>query len=389
MAISRKVLNWRVGLFTLSRLTVNTSFRMVYPFLAVFASGLNVDISRISLALAISMATSAVGPFIAPIADRRGRKIGMMIGMGIFLAGTISASIFPGYFTFFLAILLGNLGNNIFLPAMQAYLGDHTPYNRRGFYLAVTELSWALSFILLIPIAGLIIEKTVWYGPFVALSALGVIMTLLLWWLIPADTPLHPEPLTILPDIKKVLTYTPAVMSMLMGVAFITGNEVVNVVFGVWMQDAFGLQIAALGAASAVIGFSELAGEGITALISDRLGKEKTIAISFLANALWVISLPWLGKTMPGAFVWLFVFFLTFEIGIVSALPLLTEVTPLTRATMMSLFIAALSLGRAAGDILGPLLYRGGFLANALVCTGLDLLALLALSRIRLPKATT
>jgi predicted MFS family arabinose efflux permease len=384
--ISHKKLNWRISLFTLSRLVVNTSFRMVYPFLAVFAAGLNVDISKVSLALAASMATSAVGPFIAPVADRRGRKVGMLIGMGIFLAGTLLAWWFPGYLTFFLAIMLGNLGNNIFLPAMQAYIGDHVPYQKRGMYLAISELSWALSFILLVPLAGLIIEKTTWSGPYAALSILGLIMTVLLWKLVPTDKPLEPEPIMILRDIRKVLSYTPALIGILMGTLFITGNEVINVVFGVWMQDSFGLKVAALGAASFVIGVSELTGEGVAAVLADRLGKERTIGLSVLLNGLWMLTVPLLGKSLPGAFVWLFVFFLTFEVGIVSALPLMTELTPATRATIMSLFIAALSLGRALGDIVAPILYRSGFMANAIACLVLDLLAVLALTRIRLPK---
>ena len=381
----RPSLPFQVTLFTLARITVNTSFRMVYPFLAVFAAGLNVDISRISLVLALSMATSAAGPFLAPIADRRGRKVGMMIGMGSFLLGTLSAWLFPGFFTFFLAVMLGNLGNNIFLPALQAFLGDHTPYEKRGFYLAISELSWALSFILMVPLAGLVIEKTTWSGAYALLTLLGGVMMVLLWKLIPNDAPAENEPLTILKDIRKVLSQPAARIGILMGVAFITGNEVVSVVFGVWMQQSFGLQVAALGAASLVIGLSELGGEGVTALLVDRLGKERTVGISLAANALWSLSLLWLGKSNTGAFIWLFVFYLTFEVAMVGALPLMTEVTPATRATMMALYLAALSLGRALGDLAAPLLYRGGFLVNALVCLALDLLALLALSRLKLP----
>jgi len=362
---------------------------MIYPFMALFAASLDREIGMISLALAVSMATSAVGPFIAPIADQRGRKVGMLIGMGIFLAGTLPVSIFPNYFTFFLAIMLGNLGNNIFLPAMQAYLGDHSPYEKRGFVMAVTELSWALSFILLVPLAGLLMEWSTWYAPFIALSAAGILMAILLIILIPADHPLEPEPITIFRDIKKVLLYLPAVFGILTGTLFITGNEVVSVVFGVWMQSSFGLQVAALGAASMVIGFAELGGEGLVALITDRLGKERTIGLSLILNALWVIALPWLAKSELGGFIWLFVFYLTFEVAIVSILPLISEITPATRATMMSLFIAALSLGRALGDILAPWLYRSGFLVNAAVCAGLDILALIALSRIKLPGKTT
>jgi len=386
---ARKTLIQQVIFFTSLRLTLNTSIRMVYPFLAIFAAGLDKDIGAISLVLAASMFTSAIGPFIAPIADQRGRKVGMLIGMGIFLVGTLSVSIFPSYFTFFLAIMVGNLGNNIFLPAMQAYLGDIVPYKNRGLYLAITELSWALSFILFVPLAGLIIARTYWYGPFIALSVIGVLMTFLLWKLIPADRPAEPEPLSIFRDIRKVLRYPPAVLSILMGTLFVSGNELVNVVFGVWMQISFGLQIAALGAATMVIGFSELGGEGISALVTDRLGKRRTVALSLLLNTLWVITLPWLGKTTSGAMVWLFFFYLTFEIAIVSTLPLMTEVTPATRATLLSLFVAALSLGRALGDLAAPLLFRGGFIINVLVCAGLNLLALLVLSRIKLPREVT
>jgi MFS transporter, DHA1 family, inner membrane transport protein len=384
--ITQRTLNWRVALFTYSRLVINSAVRMVYPFLAIFAAGLQVDIAKISLAIAISMIASAAGPFIAPLADSRGRKVGMLLGLAVFLTGSTLAWLFPSYFTFLVALLLGNLGNNIFIPAIQAYLSDHTPYNRRGFYLAIVELSWALAFILFVPLAGLIIENTIWYAPFALLSFLGVIAIAAIWRFIPADRPQNPEPVTILQDIGKVLGYLPAVFGMLMGFSFIIGNEVVNVVFGVWMQDSFSLQITALGVASFLIGISELVGEGIAAFLPDRIGKERAIAISFALNATWVITLPLLGKTTVGAFIWLFVFYLTFEIGVISALPLMSEITPKTRATTMALFIAAMSLGRAVGDLVAPALYRHGFLTNALVCLGLDLLALLALNRIKLAE---
>lgn len=383
-------LNVKLGVFTLSRLVVNTSSRMIYPFLAVFAGGLHVEIGTISLAMAVSMATSALGPFLAPIADRRGRKTGMLIGMGIFLAGMLSASLFPSIVTFFIAILLGSLGNNVLLPPIQAYLGDHTPYERRGFYMAVIELSWALSFIVMVPLAGLILTHALWNGPFIALAVTGAIATLLIWWLVPNDLPSQEEPVAVFADIRNVLGYLPAVMGMLMGLSFILGNELVNVVFGVWMQDAYGLQIAALGAASAVIGFSELGGEGIAAFLADRIGKERSIAAGIILSSLSVIALPLLAKSMVGAFIWLFVFYLSFEVVVISALPLMSEIMPTARATMMALFIAALSVGRAVGDVAAPQLYKGGILFNAAGSLVFNLLALFLLSRIKfkLPSTT-
>ena len=383
--LSQTKLKLNVGLFSLSRLFINTSLRMIYPFLAIFASGMNVDVHMISLALAVSMITSAVGPFLAPVADQRGRKAGMLVGLFIYLAGMLAAGLLPSYTTFLLSILLGNLGNNVFAPALQAYLGDHVPYEKRGLYLTLTEIPWALSFILMIPLVGLILTHMTWYAPFWFLSGLIIVMILLIFWLIPNDRPQTPESLTLFADIKKVLTYKPAMLGMAMGMLILAGNEGVNVVFGVWIQDSFGLEIAALGAASAIIGFSELAGEGVTAYLADHLGKEKTITLGLLASSLFLLTLPWLGRSEAGALVWLFLFYFTFEIMIVSSLPLMTEVMPAARATMMALFVASLSLGRAAGDLLAPVLFKGGFWMNAGACLLFNILAFIALSRIKLP----
>jgi predicted MFS family arabinose efflux permease len=380
-------LNLRLGIITTARTVINTSIRMVYPFLAIFAAGLNVSVSQVSLAMAISMATAAIGPFVAPIADRHGRRAGMLIGLGLFLLGTLLAGLFPGYPTFFLVILLGNLGNNIFVPAIQAYLSDRTPYKKRGLYIAISELSWALAFILLVPLAGLIIDKVTWYAPFWILSGLAVLMIVLVLVFIPNDKDQTPagEEVPLFADFKKVLTYTPALLGMLLGLLIIVGNEMVNVVYGLWIKDSFGLQIAALGAASAVIGFAELAGEGITAYLADHLGKERTIFIGLAASSLFVLTLPWLGGSVIGVMIWLFLFYFTFEMIIISALPMMSEVMPQARATMMALFIAALSMGRALGDVLGPWLYQGGFWVNAIACIILNILAGVILTKIKLP----
>lgn len=380
-------LNLRLGIITTARTVINTSIRMVYPFLAIFAAGLNVSVSQVSLAMAISMATAAIGPFVAPIADRHGRRAGMLIGLGLFLLGTLLAGLFPGYPTFFLVILLGNLGNNIFVPAIQAYLSDRTPYKKRGLYIAISELSWALAFILLVPLAGLIIDKVTWYAPFWILSGLAVLMIALVLVFIPNDKDQTPagEEVPLFADFKKVLTYTPALLGMLLGLLIIVGNEMVNVVYGLWIKDSFGLQIAALGAASAVIGFAELAGEGITAYLADHLGKERTIFIGLAASSLFVLTLPWLGGSVIGVMIWLFLFYFTFEMIIISALPMMSEVMPQARATMMALFIAALSMGRALGDVLGPWLYQGGFWVNAIACIILNILAGVILTKIKLP----
>jgi DHA1 family inner membrane transport protein len=140
-------------------------------------------------------------------------------------------------------------------------------------------------------------------------------------------------------------------------------NELVNLLFGVWLEDSFGLQIAALGAASAIIGISELSAEGLVAVFVDRIGKTRAVALGLMVNSIAALALPFIGKTETGALAGLFFFYLSFEFTLVSSIPLMTEIVPSARATLMAFNVAALSLGRALGALIGPRLYGLGFLA--------------------------
>jgi len=382
-------LNRRVALFTSTRLFINSIARMIYPFLAVFANNLQVDISKISFAIGFSFIASAAAPFLAPIADRRGRKTGMLLGIGIVLVGALLGGLIPSYTTLFLMILLVNLGNNLFLPAMQAYVGDHVPYEKRGLYIAITETSWALSFVLIVPAAGWIIEKTTWYFPFILIGLAGLVMGILILRYLPSDHPTELPEGNIFKNFGKIFTSKPALLGMAFGLGVCAANEVINVVFGVWIQTSYNVQIAALGAATFVIGVSELAGEGFTAYLADHLGKQRSVALGLVTNAVVSLTLPLFSSSLAGAFTWLFLYYLTFEVAIISSLPLMTEVFPQARATMMALLIAAFSIGRAIGDMIGPGLFSHGIAFNGIAAAAFNLLALLALSLIRLPKSET
>ncbi len=357
--------------------------RMVYPFLAVFSRGLGVDLATLSLALTIRSLIGTVGPFIATIGDSRGRKFAMLLGLGLFTFGTSVVIIWPTFPVFVAALIMTTLGKFIFDPPMQAYLGDRVPYDRRGRVLAITELGWSLAFIIGIPLMGFLISRWGWMSPFWTLTFLGACAFLLLNWMIPQDNPPGDSAPNVFSNIQKVLRYSPALAGLAIGMFASAANEVINLVFGVWMEDAFGLQIAALGAAAAVIGFAELGGELLVGIFVDRLGKPRAIAIGLLANSLTAVAFPFLGQTLPGALVGLFLFYLTFEFTLVSIIPMMTEIMPHTRATVMAINVSALSLGRAMGALVAPTLFSWGMGTSAVAAVVFNLLALIALRGVR------
>jgi MFS transporter, DHA1 family, inner membrane transport protein len=373
-----------VFVFILARMVINATYRMIYPFLRIFAAGLGVPLQMALLPLTGRSFVGVFGPLLAPVADRFGRKVGMLLGLGIYTLGVGLVVVRPSFPTFFLALVLANLGNQVFLPAMQAYLGDRVPYRRRGRVLALTELSWSLSFILLVPLVGLLIGRLGWTAPFWALTGLGLLSILLILWQVPADRVVATsQPTALWRTLKQVLTTRAALVALSFGLLITLANEVVNSVFGVWMSDAFGLNLAALGLAATVIGLAELSGEGATAALVDWMGKKRAVGIGLAVTSLASLALPWLGQSLWGGVFGLFLFYLGFEFTLVSYIPVMTEVMPHARATLMAANLAAFSLGRALGAPLGLWLYPLGFGANALAALLLNGLALLALLRVR------
>jgi predicted MFS family arabinose efflux permease len=356
---------------------------MVYPFLAVLARGVGVDLISMSYALTARSLVGTIGPFAATVADRRGRRFGMLFGIGLFTLGTAIVVFWPTFPALILSIILSTLGKYIFDPSMQAWLGDRIPYARRGRTIAVTEFGWSLAFILGIPLMGFLIARSGWMAPFPLFVLLGCIIFITLFFLLPKEgssSVVH-GPLS---NFRLVLAFAPALAGLAVGLFASAANEVVNLIFGVWLEDSFSLQIAALGAASAVIGLSELGGEGLVAAFVDRLGKLRAIGLGLATNCLAALALFFLGRTEAGALVGLFFFYITFEFTLVSSIPLMTELLPSARATLMAFNVAALSLGRALGDLLAPRLYGLGFWFVVLGAVGFNLLALAALRRVKM-----
>ena len=369
--------------FILIRAIFNTPYRMIYPFLPVFARGLGVDLAAMSLALTARSLVGVLNPVVSSIADRRGRRFGMLLGTGLFFAGAALVAFLPTFPALVGAMVLMALGRYVFDPAMQAYLSDRIPYERRGLALAATEISWSVAFIAGVPLMGFLMARRGWMAPFPLMAVLGGLVFISVLLMLPRDAPPRAGGAGMGADFRTVLTFAPVLAGLCL-VSFVsTANEMVNLVFGVWLERSFGLKIAALGAAAAVIGLSELCGEGLVALFVDRLGKPRAIALGLGANSLAALLLPVAGRTEAGAVAGLFLFYITFEFTVVSAIPMMTEVMPGARATVMAFSVAFVMLGRAIGAPLATLLFTFGFPLVTAAAVVFNLLAYLALRRMQ------
>lgn len=367
--------------FGVTRTLINTGFRMVYPFLPMIARGLGVNLEVIALAVTGRFLLGLSSPFLGSLADFRGRKTCMLLGSLIYSAGFVIIAIWPTVSGLWMTLLISSIGKIIFDPALQAYLGDHVHYSQRGRAVAITELGWSAASLFGIPVVGWLISKAGWLAPFPWLAGLITIAALVIALLIPFDSISRGRSTTLIRSLGNILQQPRALIGISLGMLISSGNEAINIVYGAWMEQAFLINVVALGAASAVIGIAEFGGEGLVALFADRMGIRRSLGVGILLNTCVVLALPLLGKHLNTALLGLFLFYITFEFAIVSSIPMMTELVPDARATMMSSYMAGIAGGRAIGSLAGSLLFGVGIYANAFFAAAMDLLGLIIIFR--------
>jgi len=372
-----------LGIILLSRTVLNGSFRVVYPFLPAISRGLGVSLTAVSFLLTVRAFVGLSSPLFGPVSDRHGRRAMMLSGLAMLVAAAFLIVLptewpaLAAYQVAFLAFALFGIAKVVYDPALQAYLGDLIPYHRRGRIMGTVELSWSAAWLLGVPATGFLIERYGWQAPFIAIAILGLLSFILTLRLPQADRR-HSFQVDL--HSPALLKNHSALAALAVSVLMMFANENVFVVYGAWMESTFGLSVGALGVASIVIGVSEVLAEGASAAFVDRIGKKRAVAGGALLTAGAYLLLPAMTGSLAVALVGLAVLFITFEFSIVSSIPLVSELAPATRGTLMALNVAAMSAGRMAGSVTATRLWlHGGMTLNGAISAGASLIALLML----------
>ncbi len=365
-----------VSVAIVARIALNTARRFVYPFAPALSRGMGVPLSAITSIIALTQGTGLLGLFLGPLTDHWGYRFMMMLALSLLVGGLLAGGIFPVYLVVMSAIMLAGLGKTMFDPAIQAYIGAHVPYHRRGFAIGLVEVGWAGSSLVGIPAMGLLIDRAGWRAPFFALALVGALSLIGLRLLIPRETAHSVGPAVrfdVWKNWRQLLQNRTACGMVCCGFLVNAANDVLFVVYGSWLESAFGLSAVALGLSATVIGVAELAGEGFTAFLADRIGLHRAIMIGVGLSGVSYLLLILSAGSLPVALAAVFLIFITVEFTIVSSLSFSTELLPQSRATMVAGYLAAASAGRVAGALLGGLIWSfGGIAATACVSAGLS-----------------
>jgi len=379
-----------LGVIFLARTLVNVPFRFTYPFLPAISRGLGVSLTTASTLVSIRSLVGMGAPLFGALVDRLGAHWGMALGMGLLVGGSALIAGLPLYGVALAGFVLIGLAKSAYDPAMQAYVSQRVPYERRGRALGITELSWSATW-LAMPLSGWLIDHVSWRAPFWVITAMGVVG----WWLTRRvlafdlatrgeNVPLEAILKGLLRSFRRLRNDRQAWLALMITALLMLAQDNIVVVYGVWMEDTFGLTVTALGVVSLVIGAAEAVAELGAALFSDRLGKRRAVFLGLIVTASGYWLLPRLTGNLVVALVGTAFVVLAFEFSIVSFIPLVSGLSATARGTLMSLNATAFSAGRMVAAPMAVALYRPRDLSrNGLMSAAICLLLLGLLSLLR------
>lgn len=371
---------WQIMLMLISRFTLNTSFRMIYPLLVFLAQDFAVDLTTASLLVTMQVGVSLLSPLGGILSDLRGERTTLMGALLFFCSGTLCCMLAPSFALFLTGYALTGLGAALYQPALQSYISARTDYARRGRVLGLIETSWALSALLGVTLMTYVVQISgTRAAAFAMLFGMGLLLMGGTHMILPADrTSPHVAHVPRCRAGMVALSRRSVWGAILLLICMLWSIELIFVVYAGWLQADFGATTEQLGLIFGLLGFVELGGSGGSALLTDRLGKRRAVLLGLVALAMAEAALPFSAGKWP-LFLPLFLLMgLCFEFTLISTFPLLSEMVPLMRGTVLALGMAAMGIGRVTGSLLGPFLWQNyGFMVNGLLASGLMLLSVL------------
>lgn len=213
------------------------------------------------------------GPIYGKLSDLFGRRPMMMIGVSLFLTGSLLCALSQEMWHLIVFRGIQGLGAGAIFPIALAIIGDLFSPRERGKYQGLFGAVFALSSILGPALGGVITDTVGWHWVFLVNLPIGIVALAVLWRLLPHVR--HPEAVRSI-DYLGAAVFTAALVPFLLGLT--------NKQFGEWTDPAVGgLILIGLVLGAVFVWVEARATEPILPL---ELFRNRTVAGSIMATSL-------------------------------------------------------------------------------------------------------
>lgn len=373
---------------------MDAAYRAPLPYLTLIGAVFGVNAASAGgLAVALS-AAGLVAPVVGIVERGLGRRTMTIVATAIFIAVCVLMPFAPTFSAVLLLYLALGIAKSLFTPQVQAFVGDVVAYEKRGTAIGFIELSWALGWIVGVPIFGFLLDAFTWWSPFVLFGLAGWVgLLLVLRFAIVRDAPTAgasdqaKATLFDWANARRVWSNRPAVLMLAFGMLISFTAQLATLTYAPWLIGEFGLTASQLGLASVVLGIADVVAEVATIVLVDRVGKRRAVLVSTALYAASFVLVIAFSRALGPLLVALFIVFLTFEFALVASLAVTTEVVPEARSAMSGFVVATHSFGRIVASLIAlPLFGAGGLIVVMTIAAAFTALAVAAYWPVRLAE---
>ena len=371
-----------------TRLAVDTTTQLFFPFLQTIALGMAIDIVLLGRLVSLRSLAGLSAPLFGAAADRYGYRRLMRLSLLLAAAGMYLLGSGAGIWSVVAGMVVSGMGLTGFLPTCQAYISARLPFAQRARGIGALEYSWALAGIVGLSLMGFLFGRFNWQLPFMVLATAMLAGWVLLRLLPEARGEAAREEVAaararqVAPQRMRSRSLTPLLsflpplnVDRVAGLfdlganwraafAVICANGLfyfsqvhILIAHGAWLQTEYGLAPERLGLVALAQGAADLCGSVLVSLITDRVGKKRAVQAGMLGSLLVYSSLPFVNVGLIPVIAALVLLRFVFEYGIVSAIALISEQAPDRRGKMISLSVALNLVGSTVSGFTGPWMY--------------------------------
>ncbi|MEC1687763.1 MFS transporter [Bacillus mojavensis] len=354
---------------------------VISPLLPDLADAFNSDVSVLALSISIYGIMIFIGaPLLVPLGDKYSRELSLMLGLVIFIIGTVVCALAQNIFFFFLGRALSGLAAGAFVPTAYAVVGDRVPYTYRGKVMGLIVSSWSLALIFGVPIGSFIGGVLHWRWTFWIFALMGALVVLLILFEMRrhndnknSSLEEKEEPAGTFRDALKV----PRVpVYIIITFCNMIGFYGMYSFLGSYLQDVFAGGNTAAGLFIMIygIGFSMSV---ITGKIADRIGKMRSLVIALAVISVLLACIAYAPASMPLLIISLFIWGLMQSLTVTLLSTILSDCSERHRGKIMAFYSLASNLAVTLGSaLMGPVYVEYGYTAVGFICAGITVLGL-------------
>lgn len=352
-----------LGLIT--RLVTDTAVQLFFPFLPVIAEGLRSNSVAVGRLVSLRSATGLLSPAFGALADLRGYRFTMRLGLLLGALGYLVIGLSPNLWLAAVGMVIGGLGTFAFVPTLQAYLSTRLPFHKRARGLGTLEYAWALSGIIGLYLVGLLIDAFGWRVPLFLMSGL-MLVAFVGYGRLPAARQAGAG--TAVPvriswqafraffDLGQNRRSAWAVL--LVATCNMLAAMNIFITYGTWLAREYQLGAVELGTVALILGVADLGGSVLMSLLGDKMGLRCGVIAGTILATVGYGLLPLMNQGVVLAVSGLILARFAFEFTVVGVIALVSEQAPAHRGKMMTLAAAAALLGSSLAGFTGPWVYE-------------------------------